>query len=306
MGNWSFKKTRTRQPLSRSCVPVALAFAALLLPGGARAQGIFDWPIRAALHPEAVLTGAGALFWNPGGLAGSVGTSQEIWITHVVGPPATGVRGVAAAGVLDLPWGFRGGLGYWHLGIDDIHRTTTSPDRQPGDIRLAEDVAVLGAANDLGNRTGGGAAIRVTRGSLGSDSRTTVEGEIGIQHLLSLPLSPQVGLSLRGLGGEPTTLAGAELSLPALASSRLPIRIGYGIQTDRKLNSLEHRLSLRASWVDRVHAGIALSYLGEVDGWTPLAVLGADLGRYSLSVLREALANNFGAMHFFRAAIRFP
>jgi hypothetical protein len=267
---------------------------------------MFDWPIRAALQPEAVLTGAGAAFWNPGGLAGSVGTRQELWVTHVVGPTATGVRGAAAAGVLDLPMGFRGGLGYWHLGIRDIPRTTTSPSQESGDVHVAEDVAVVGLARDLGGRSGGGVAIRFSQASMGGETRLGVEGEVGVQHRSRLPLTPRVGLALQGLGGEIRTLAGLEVSFPALASSRLPVRAGYGIRVGRSFDAPEHRVSLRGSWKELIHAGAGLSYLGEGGGWTPLVVLGADFGRYSLSVLREGLANGFGAIHFYRAAIRFP
>lgn len=303
---WSFKKTLTRPPLPRSRVPYLLAVAALLQPVGARSQAIFDWPIRATPQPEAVLTGAGAAFWNPGGLAAGVGTLQEVWVTHMVGPSATGIQGVAAAGVMDLPLGFRGALGYWHLGIRDIPRTTTSPNREPGGIHVAEDIALLALAHDLRAGSGLGVGLRLQQGSVGRDTKTFVEGEIGVHHRSRLPLTPRVGLTLQGVGRDLRTLAGIELSLPALAASRLPLRAGYGIQAGRGSEPLEHRVSLRASWMEQVHAGIGLSYLGEGGGWTPMVGLGADLGRYSLSVLREALANGFGAAHFYRAAIRFP
>ncbi len=58
--------------------------------------------------------------------------------------------------------------------------------------------------------------------------------------------------------------------------------------------------------MDQLHLGAGFSHLESGDGWTPLWMLGADIGRYSLSVLRESLANGFGPVHFFQAAIRFP
>jgi hypothetical protein len=292
--------------LSRIRLPLTLAITALLLPGQAHAQGMFDWPIRSAIQPEAVLTSAGVVFWNPGGMAGSVGSHQEIWLTHIVGPASTGVRGVAGAGVMTLPFGFRGGLGYWHLGVGDIPRTIDSPNIEFGDINVAEDVALLALARDLGGRSGGGASIRLRQSSMGGDTRTYLEGELGIHYRSGLPLSPRMGLAIQGLGGNPAALAGLEVSLPALASSRVPVRAGYGFQTGRSFDPPEHRISLRASWMEQIHAGVGLSYLGTQDGWTPLGSLGADLGRYSLSVLREGMANGFGAIHFYRAAIRFP
>jgi hypothetical protein len=96
------------------------------------------------------------------------------------------------------------------------------------------------------------------------------------------------------------------MSLPPLASSRIPIRLGYGIQADDEIRIRDHRFSLRGSWMDQLHLGMGFSYLGEGNGWTTLWMLGAEIGRYSLSVLRESLANGFGAAHFFQASIRFP
>ncbi len=305
-GFFPYKKGQIRRYVTPFRLPVALALVAFLSPSVAGGQLIFDWPLRAAPQPEAVLTGAGAVFWNPGSLVSEVGTSQEIWVIHVDGPDATGVRGVAVSGVIDLPMGLRGGVGYWHLGIQDIPRTTTSPHQEAGEINIAEDVALLVLAKNLTSHTGVGGGLRFQRGAAGREAESRIEGEIGIHHHSSLPLTPRFGLAVRGIGGELVTLGGVEVSLPPLASSRIPIRLGYGIQTDEELNPVDHRFSLRVSWMDQLHLGMGFSYLGDENGWTPLWMLGADLGRFSLSVLRESLANSFGAIHFFQAAIRFP
>jgi len=283
-----------------------LGLAILSHPDRGAGQIIFDWPIRVSPQPEPVLTGAGAVFWNPGSLVSGVGTSEEIWLAHVDGPDATGVRGVATSGIVDLPRGFRLGLGYWHLGISDIPRTTTSPHHEAGEINISEDMALASVAWSLGARTGVGAGIRFIRGAAGRDAKTQTEGEIGIHHQANVPLTPRFGVTVRGLGGGTRFSGGAEVSLPALASSRIPIRVGYGIQTDRKLDPLDHRLSLRGSWMDQLHVGVGVSHLGQGDGWVSMWMLGADLGRYSLSILRESLANGFGAVHFFQASLRFP
>jgi hypothetical protein len=279
----------------------------LLPPPGAAGQLVFDWPLRSATQPEAVIIGAGSVFWNPGSLVSEVGTAREVWIIHVDGPDVTGIGGVGLSGVADLPEGFRVGAGYWHLGVDGIPRTTTSPEHEIGDVHVSEDVAVIVVAQSIGSRTGLGGGFRFQHGSAGKESLSRVEGELGIHHRATyLPLSPRFGLAVRGLGAELGTLAGTELTLPALASSKIPVRIGYGIQTDMRFRARDHRFSLRAAWMDQVHLGMGLSYLGDGNGWTPLWMLGADIGRYSLSVLRESLANGFGATHYFQASLRFP
>jgi hypothetical protein len=282
------------------------AALALPLPGGARAQLIFDWPVRVTPQPEVVITGAGAVFWNPGSLASEVGTSQEVWLAHVDGPDATGVRGVAVSGVSSLPKGFRVGMGYWHLGIQDIPRTTTSPHQEAGEINISEDVGVISVSRGLGLNTGVGGGVRFQRGAAGREAKSQVVGELGVHHQSSLPFTPRIGVVIQGLGGELAGLGGVEFSLPPLASARIPIRLGYGIRLDEDLETRDHRFSLRTSWMDEVQVGVGLSYLGEANGWVPLWHFGANLGRYSLSVLRESLANGFGAIHFFQASIRFP
>ncbi|MCJ7629868.1 MAG: hypothetical protein MUO50_15945 [Longimicrobiales bacterium] len=305
-GFFRYKKRQLHRYVSSFRLPATLAIAAVLFPLGVEGQTIFDWPIRAAPQPEAVLTGAGAVFFNPGSLVSEVGTSQEIWVVHVDGPDATGVRGVATAGVIDLPLGLRGGVGYWHLGIQSIPRTTTSPHHETGEINIAEDVAILALGRNLAGLSGVGGALRLQRGAVGTDAKSQVVAEIGIHHRSTLPLSPRFGLSIRGLGGELETLGGVELALPSLASSRLPIRLGYGLQAKEEFRVVDHRVSLRGSWMDQLHVGIGFSYLEAGSGWTPLWMLGADIGRYSLSVLRESLANGFGAVQFFQVAVRFP
>jgi hypothetical protein len=290
-------------PFSRSIV---LTLLFLGLPTAARGQVIFDWPIRTAPQPEAVLTGAGAVFWNPGGLVEEVGTQQEAWILHVDGPDVTGVRGVGASGVVDLPLGIRGSVGYWHLGIHDIPRTTTSPHQEAGEISITEDVALLGLSYSPWARGGVGGALRFSRGAAGSDSRSVVSGEIGIHHYSTFHWRPRLGLVFRGIGGNLQTMGGIEANPTTLASGRVPIRIGYGIQLDDKSGWIDHRLSLRGSWRDQLNLGMGLSYLGGNNGWTPLWMAGVDLGRYSFSILREGLANDFGSVHFFQASIRFP
>jgi hypothetical protein len=55
--------------------------------------------------------------------------------------------------------------------------------------------------------------------------------------------------------------------------------------------------------VERLYAGLGVTRWSEGNGWTTLWMLGLKHGRYSFSVLREHLANGFGAVHFFRASI---
>jgi len=295
--------------LSRFTRILAAAVFASALPSAVGGQSLFDWPIRTDLRPEAVLHGSGAVLWNPGGIASSSssGDPKEIWILHIDGPDATGVSGVALGGVMDLPMGLRGGAGYWHLGIQDIPRTTTSPEQEPGSISVGEDVAVLSAGRSFWKGTGIGGGIKLYRGEVGRETQSNAEGLLGIQQKFErLPLRPTAGIALHGIGGDARAVGGLELTLPPVASGRIPVRLGYGIQASGDPRLREHRISLRISWMDQIQGGFGLNGFGNGDGWAPLWLLGADVGSYSFSVVRESLANDFGAIHFFRAALRFP
>jgi hypothetical protein len=252
-----------------------------------------------------VLTGAAAVFWNPGGVAAGAGTVPEAWVAHVDGPDATGVRGVAVAVVTELPMGFRGGFGFWHLGVEDIPRTTTSPEPEPGSIGVSEDAGFLVLARDINPYSGAGASLRIQRGTVAGDSKVGVRGEVGAHLRPPLPLNPRIGLSLGGLGGDVNTMGAVEASPPPLADGRVPLCLAYGLRFDWGDAPLEQRFSLRGSWMGQFHLGLGLSHV-ERDGWTPLWMLGADIGRYSLAILRESLPNGFGPVHYYRAAVRFP
>jgi hypothetical protein len=195
---------------------------------------------------------------------------------------------------------------YSHLGISDIPRTSTSPAPDPGEIHVSEDVAVLGVVREMKAPGGIGAAFRIERGDAAGISQTRVEADLGIHLRPMLPLAPRIGIGVRGLGADLGILGGFELTLPPLASARLPLRIGYGVHSGRTLGSLEQRFSLRGSWLDQFHAGVGLTRWDGEDGWTTLWSLGVDIGRYSIAVLREELANGFGAVHYYRVALRSP
>jgi hypothetical protein len=210
------------------------------------------------------------------------------------------------AGTIDFPLGVRSGVGYWHLGIPDIPRTTDSPLPASGSVEVAEDALLLGVAGDLEIPGGFGGTLRLHRASVAGEVETRVEGDVGVHLRPQVALSPRFGLALRGLGHDPRLLGGVELELPPLARSRMPIHLGYGMEKRWDREELEQRISLRGSWVERFHVGFGLTYFGENDGWTTLWMVGLDFDHYAFSVLREELANHFGPVHFYRASVRLP
>ncbi len=289
-------------------LPTTLVLALLLSAGadvqGAAGQILFDWPVRAAPQPEVLLTGAAAVLWNPGGMPRAAGGAREAWVVHVDGPDATGVRGLAAAATMELPLRIRLGIGYRHLGIPDIPRTTTSPERDGPGIDVAEDAAILAVARDLNAPGGIGASLRYVRAVVGDEVRSRLQGAVGFLFLTTLPLRPRFGLQVRGIGTDMSLLAGVEAIPPALPRGRLPLYVGYGLTAGLRPAGLEHRISLRTlvwGWLD---VGVGAHRFGNGNGWAALWTAGATVGPYSVAVLREGLANDFGPVHYFRLTIR--
>jgi hypothetical protein len=100
-------------------------------------------------------------------------------------------------------------------------------------------------------------------------------------------------------------MGGVEVSLPRTPIESFQIRTAYGVGVDLSPGEAEHRLSLKGIWRSNYRIGLGVTRQPDGNGWTGLLSLGADFGRYSFSVLREGMPNDFGAVHFYRAAIRF-
>lgn len=285
---------------------------ALTIPLAAGAQNLFGWPLRGDPQPEAVLAGSRALFSNPGGVgAGRGGEGDEFWIAHLRGPALTGLRGMAAALAWRIPGGFRGGVGYWHLGVEDIPRTTTSPEHEPGFVRLAEDGWTLALGGKAGSEDRGpgamgvGGGIRLQRAALAHRVRTRWAAEGGMVLRPRLPGDPLLGAALRGGQEERSALAGVEITLPPVPARGPPLAVGYGLRGEPGRGVEEHRWSVRASWAGRFQLGVAMARRPgdpeRVLSWSGELVS----GRYFLSVLGEALPRGMGTAHFFRLGVTF-
>ncbi len=301
-----FRYSSGGDPLSASRGELALCVA--LLVGGADpalAQLLLDWPVRSGPEPEALLTGAAAAAWNPAGMSPAVGGSRGVWLVHLDGPDAVGISGVEASASARLPWVGTAGLAYRHLGLTRIPRTSTSPDPEPGDIRLSEDVFTFALARGFGSSSAMGLAVRYARASGGPDEVGDLALDYGLIVTTDLPLRPRVGALVRDIGSHPRLLAALGFTPPRAISGPLTWDVTLGLDADRRTHVTESRLSLRGTWRGRYHAAAGLNRNG-VDGWTTLWMLGADIDRYSLAVMREGLANGFGVAHYYRLGIRLP
>lgn len=295
----SIARRRPGSPLSPAVVVVLLSTAFAARP--ATAQILFDWPVRSMAVPEALLTGAPALLWNPAGASPAMAGRRQVWVAHVDGPEASGIQGLVGAAAFDLPVVGRVGATYQHLGVPDIPRTTDSPEPEPGSLTVTEDLAVLSLAQSLTSHAGLGTSIRLMRGTVGSDRRNRVSVDFGAQTRWGGSLAPAAGAVLRSIGTRSELLLGLDGRIP-LPWQRLGLRGGYGLQAPLSRFVASHELALRGTWDRRFVFGVgALSHAE--DAWTALLELRVDIDRYSLGVVREGLPNGFGATHYFQITI---
>jgi hypothetical protein len=270
------------------------------LASSASAQRILDWPVRTNAGPEAVVRGPEAAFWNSAAITTSGGRG-DVMLTDQRSPAALGVGGFAAAAAWRLDVRTTVAAGYQHVSIDDIGETSTSPLPDTGEptFSITEDRVALGVSHALGAAVTAGAGVQYNRSNETglNESATSLGG--GFLVSPSLPLRPVIGISAASQTGGVRYAGGVEL---AGGTREIEIRAGYGVRGGGNLISVEHRIGITLDWrrLVAVTGGVATASAGSERSYDP--VIGASLrvNRYELVVLREALANDFGAAYSFR------
>ena len=249
--------------------------------------------------PPALAVGSPSAFWNP---AQPLGRGRAHGgVEFVQAPAEVGASGVLAAMHVSLGRIGHAGLVYGRMRIDDLVRTLDSPDALPGSI--PHDTHSLGLTWTravVGATVGMTVGYHVDRLDQSESHRWTLD--VGIQH--------QVGQALR-------LAAATHFLAPGPAASRdvygaLGLRIWRG---DLWARSGEARLELRYGvavahgFAADHHAGLGfdLSDAFGADvlvvreggyggtGWRPAAGLRLTVGRYRVTVARDAGAHDIGS-----------
>ncbi|HEY8483894.1 MAG TPA: hypothetical protein VIL13_04725 [Longimicrobiales bacterium] len=278
----------------------------LMLMLGARpgvAQRLLDWPIRTSGGAEAVVSGAAAVFWNPAGV-GLVEGRIEGLVADIEGPASTGLGGVALAVAWQPGGRVAVALGYHHIGIDGIPRTSTSPipDGTDAELDVGEDLVALAAAYELAPGWTAGVLARywwANQGNLGIQAAFGA----GVIYRPRLPLRPIVAAAAVTDPTGVRWMSGLEASLPTPPGAwRAGVSYGLAGGGWRGAGHLTHRLALLAHWREwlTVTAGFALDPAAESASPEPVVTGELRLGRYTIGITREDLANGLGAAYTYR------
>ncbi len=298
--------------MSKSLRALGVASAVVLvLAGRARAQELLgDWTFRTRVEPEALSQGASANFWNPAGL-GLVSGRGEALVAALQSSEAIGLKGFAAAAAKTLRRGTALGVGYQHLGVDDIGRAD-NVDKPEDDgsatlINVGEDRLTVSAAQPLSHLGWAGVLAEYDRSSMGVGTNSGVAVGAGLLLRGGSRLEPMLGASAMTLSGDTRWHAGVGIRLPVDGPSGFALRASYGLggQSARS-GLLDQRLALTATWRDRLtlSGGALASRTGYSNTVVPTGVAEFRVNRYSLGVVHESLANGFGGVTSIHLGVR--
>ncbi len=287
------------------------AAAALALGIGARpvrAQRLLDWPIRTGIEADAVATGPAAAFWNPAGAGGGGEERGQAFLEDIEGYRESGLGGVALGGSIRLQEGFYLAAGFSHLGVGPIPLTGSSPADQTGEINVTEDLLGVAAARDLGGGVWVGVGGQYARSDDAYSARSRTSLGTGLAwRPPARGLEPVVGASIWSRGGGAEWNAGAGLGHILEPVDGLLLGASYGVSDDAGPLGPSHRVSATARW-NRL-LGLSAGVQGDdgADGlsWSPIVSGDLQLGRYRLAVIREGIANGFGAAYYYQIHVEF-
>lgn len=284
----------------------SIGAAAVLTALAAPASGqrlLEEWQVRTSAGAEALVTGASAVFWNPAQVLAAGGTA-ELMVLDLRAPRITGVEGIAAAAAYVLDERTVLAVGYEHVRVDGIERTTDSPDGGAA-IDFGENRFAAAASHRMGASTRVGALVRYTRlpeisytgadGSRDGGARSVIALGAGVRHrpLSRLPLD--VAAMAATEGSETYWMAGVEFA-PDRRWAQWQLRGEYGLAGGELAPGVTHRAAATAAWREQVEVtlGVAIEPDGGERSLQPVLGTTLRLSRYRLGMVREQLPNDFG------------
>lgn len=289
--------------------PAAAAALLLTIAGPAGAQRLLEWPVRTAPGAEALVGGPAAAFWNPAS-AGPDAARGEALALDIEGPEAIGIRGMALAGSVRLGTGTVVVAGYNHLGIDDIPYTEDSPVASPlrPSIDVGEDLFTAGVARQVADSWWVGGTLRYWREAAGTFRDAGAGAGLGFAYRPGAAFRPSLAAAVFAGRVEPRWLVGTEVWLhPRAGEGGWRLSVGYGLAGGEGPRTVAHRVSATSHWSDlvTVSAGVDLEPDPGFSAVEPVVAASVRLGRYRIGVLREDIANGFGAAYYYRLNVTF-
>ncbi len=261
--------------------------------------------------PAALQTGATSSFWNPASPDGQRAGHAGVEVVHT--SAILGLSGLILGASIPVHGPLRGGLVLGRMQIQDLVRTTTTPDSEEGSIPVYEQFG--GAQIALATpRIQAGAMLAVHNARFDVESETGLTLDVGVRArpFRRLTLAAATHLLPLTLSNESTTdyYAAADYVVfekLAVSSLETTLAFQYGA-TLRNSGDLDHtvNVSLTVSELVYVDAAIANeSAYGQRD-WRPALALGLRFGRYTVEFSHGTGINEVGGTYRVGLDVEFP
>lgn len=292
-----------------------LAVGLAALAGGAlrgqQAAGAALWRLAATTLPipPALATGSAGAFWNPAQIEDSA--RVLLAIEGIETPAAIGASGVLAvvrtrAGALGYV-----GLVYGHVGLDGLSRTSDSPDPLGTTVPVfTSGVGVTWSCAFGRTAVGATAAYQVTRLDAAEASRGTFDVGVSREVAPGLRLAAATHLFSSFRTNDPAQdgYAGIEYRVwqgplwgdRALVRGRYGLTFAHGFSADHQMGvgfELGATLALDAVVVREGSYGDG--------GWRPVAGVRFAVGKYRVTIARDAGVNELGSAYRVGVEARF-
>jgi hypothetical protein len=278
------------------------ATAFLLYATSAHAQLMDDWLVRTSASPDALSRGATAVFRNPA-LLSPEGRGEAL-LMEMRGPDISGISGIAGAASYRLDSKTSIGIGYQHIGVDGVELTLDAPD-EGTELVIGQDLLAGGAAHTRGALTvGAGAQYLHSSEQFNQPSLL----RLGAGFTYAPPFRVPFMVAASGQSQESHTIwtAGAGV-MPRLPFEDWAVSAMYGASGSDVRVGVSHRVTAEAVWrkLVAVQGGVVSEPENSGRVMTAIGSIGLKVNRYELGVVRESLANGFGAVHTFRIGMVF-
>lgn len=292
-------------------VLVCLAVCAAPTPApGQQAAGTALWRLAATTLsvPPALATGSAAAFWNPAQVEDSA--RAQLAIEGIETPAAIGASGVLAA--VRARAGKVGYLGliYGRVGLTDLTRTDDTPDAIGTSVPVYTSAVGVTWARALG-RTALGATVHYHVTRLDDVEQTRVTVDVGASRDVVAGLRVAAATHfLSSFSADPAqdVFAGVEYRVwrGPLWGDRGVLRARYGLAFAHGF-SADHQLGLGFDLGTVAAVDLLVAREGGYSdaGWRPTGGLRLAIGKYRVTIARDAGVNQLGSAYRVGVEARF-
>ena len=267
-----------------------------------QAAGTALWRLAATTLPlpPALATGTAAVFWNPAQIEDSART--QLGLEGIQTPAAIGASGMIAA--VRVRAGSVGQIGfvYGHIGLSDLTRTGDSPDPIGAVPVYTSALGATWSRRVAGTALGASVAYHDTRLDIAHQTRWTLDVGVSRQVASRLRVAAATHFfsSLSASDPAQDVYAGVEYRVwqgplwgdQAVVRGRYGLAFGHGFAADHQLGA-----GVELGRVVALDVGVNREGSYGTGGWRAAAGVRVTIGKYRITLARDAGVNQLGSAY---------